>query len=258
MKTSNRILLGLMAIILLVVLTGMISVKGNLVPTGFGEGETEVFGSKSYKTIRPEVANFDKLDIAGNFDITLVPGNTFLEIEGEDNILDLLNIQVYPNPSGQLEIKAKEGYVLRPSDLIKLKIGFENLNSIHLMNEVKLTAATPLHFDNIEIIAYNNSTIHLDLTANKVGLQLQNASKVNLKGAIQKLDLQSYNSGQLEAAELTIQDAHIKTHNYSAVNLNVQNELTAEAYNYSKIRYAGNAEKIIKRPSNSASIKEIK
>ena len=236
----------------------MMSVKGNLVPTGFGGGDTEVFGSKTYKTIRPEVANFDKLDIAGNFDLTLVPGNTFLEIEGEENILDLLDIQVYPNPSGQLEIKAKEGYILRPSELIKLKIGFETLKSIHLVNEVKVAATGPLTFDKINIIAYNESSIQLDLTANKVELQLQNAATADLSGRVQKSTVSTYNYGKLDGSKLKIQDATIQSYNSSSVKVDVAQKLSIQSYNNSRVNYTGNPVNLEKRASNYSNIKEIK
>lgn len=120
MKTSNKILLGIFALGLLVFFILMVATRFNLQPQGFGQGDTLVDGSGTIEKDHRPLSNYNSLHLGHDFDIELIPDTSFIAFEADNNLLPLLETSI---EEGKLKVRVKKDHSLFPSQRMKAIVG---------------------------------------------------------------------------------------------------------------------------------------
>lgn len=238
MKTSNKIFLGLFALISLNVLTGAIMLRGSLQPQGIGDGEKRIEGNNVLKTNKIEVVDFSKLTIDGNYEVVLSQGEEFIEIKTSENLIDLFTTK--KTEDGRLILTAKEGYSLVPKQSIQIKLGFKSLTEIDIAGSTTITAVDTLQFENLQLNHQDFSKSKLIITANKnLNVWAKDMAEANLAGHASKTRIELADVAKLHADKLVLQKVDIQTRDMSFANINVVQQIKGHSADNSTIEYIG-------------------
>ncbi len=238
MKTSNKIFLGLLAVIALNVLTGMVILRSNLSPKGIGNGDTVVKGNGKLKTQKIAVSDFSKLFIDGHYEVILSQGTEFLEITSDENLVDHFTTE--KTKDGSLIITVKEEYSLQPKAAIQVKLGFKTLSEIEISGKTIISAIHTLSFENLQLNIKNVSKANFSLlVAENLNIWMKDVSEANLDGKAFQSKIELSDLGKLYATDLVLQKANIQTRDMSFADLNVIQKIDAQAADKSTIEYTG-------------------
>ena len=238
MKTSNKIFLGLLAVIALNVLTGMVILRSNLSPKGMGNGDIVVKGNGTLKTQKLAVADFSKLFIDGHYEVVLSQGTEFLEITSDENLVDHFTTE--KTKDGILIIKAKEEYSLQPKGAVKIKLGFKTLSEIEISGKTAISSVGTLSFENLQLNIRNVSKANLSINVKEnLNIWMKDIAEANLKGQTFKSKIELSDIAKLYAKDLVLQTVHIQTRDMSFADLNVTQKIDAQAADKSTIEYIG-------------------
>lgn len=236
MKTSNKILLGILATILLNIISGFVLLKTSLGPGGIGFGDTIVEGKGKLATLKLNVDDFKRIEIEHNFDVTLVQGAQFVEIKAEENITKHFRAIVEDE---MLKLTAEKPFTLIPQKAIQLTIGFNQLEEINAYGGGKIISNKPLEINNLEIRAYGASKFNLPLQVNQLDLRLKAAGSAKLAGTVTNAKIESYGMSRVQADQLIIENADIEASNFSKIDLQVTENLSIETKGNAVVEYSG-------------------
>jgi Putative auto-transporter adhesin, head GIN domain len=164
----------LLSLIALTALTGLIT-------AGCHHGFADVKGSGKRETQKREVAPFTSISTEGAFNIEVVcQKDVSVEVEGDDNILPLVNTEVRGNV---LRISNTKSYSVR--EPITFRISVPNLESI-LADGAGKVQITNVNNEKLQISSNGAVAINATGTTKMIGVDTNGASKIdthNLRSA---------------------------------------------------------------------------
>ena len=219
------------AIILGVVIANFIS---------FGKTADEVFnnvtvssdvpGSGNTVSEKRDLNDFSGIDVSGAFEVEVVSQKDFrVEIEADDNLLSQIKTEVR---NGILRISSE--------DDIKTK------------NSIRIRISAP-DIDRIEVSGATKFSL-VDLKNDELKLDISGVSKVKLSGVTGNLSAEISGASHVDAENLKAATATIEASGASHVEVNVSEELVADASGASKINYSGSPKNTRKNSSGVSSI----
>ena len=219
------------AIILGVVIANFIS---------FGKTADEVFdnvtvssdvpGSGNTVSEKRDLNDFSGIDVSGAFEVEVVSQKDFrVEIEADDNLLSQIKTEVR---NGILRISSE--------DDIKTK------------NSISIRISAP-DIDRIEVSGATKFSL-VDLKNDELKLDISGVSKVKLSGVTGNLSAEISGASHVDAENLKAATATIEASGASHVEVNVSEELVADASGASKINYSGSPKNTRKNSSGVSSI----
>ena len=210
------VLLFLSALIIGVAISGAFS---------FGPGPKDIFdlgslfrgevGSGHIETSKRDVADFDKLDVSGVFDVEVSRGEGFsVEVIADDNLLPLIRTEV----DGDTLSIYSDGKISKSSQL-----------------RVVLTAPTIR-----EVKATGVSKVMLnDVKNDELSLDASGASKITVSGSTASLTIDISGASKVLGSDLVSKQATVETSGASSADIKVSDALNAHASGASHIRYIG-------------------
>jgi len=232
MKTSNKIFLSTLFIVLAGFIGFLFAVRANLVipeeVTDFGES----------KTIRYNDVDFETLKISANCQVELVSGAGSVVIETYENIKEY----VIAEEDGKV-LKIKQGtnfYSLKkPPIHVKIGIG-DKLQKMELGGTCVVRSSEVLDITDIVINANGSVNVDLELNATLVNTKVQGSSNLTLKGTAKKLESRCTGSANLYAKDLATAIANVKVYGSSLTEVNADELLEVSAAGSANVRYRGN------------------
>ncbi len=184
------------------------------------------------------VGNFDKIDVSGSFDVTLVKGNEGeIKIRIEDNLLSYLETYV---EGGKLKIKWKKGTNINTTKGVHLTVYFNDIEAVGLSGSGEIVSNDLIKSDNFDIAVTGSGDIDLNVDANKIKAAISGSSDIQLKGSTDEFTATISGSGDIEAFELKSKKATVKISGSGDMELSVSEELTARVSGSGDIKYKGN------------------
>jgi hypothetical protein len=267
MKKSNKILLGVFAIIVLLtigLLTNLSSFyqsedgQCGLPPHFFIFGKT-IKGNGEMMTQHSSLNHFNRIHLNGNLHVILQPGKTnSLTITIDKNIIHYL-IANYKN--GVLSISTKPGATLLPSQPEKIIITTNaEVNEIQLGGKVNL-AVDNLQTTDLDLAMGGKS--HVQLTGNIKNLQItvggkseinakviqgeilrlntSGKSQVHLSGSVNSFIITASGKTSIDAQHLIANDVIVSGAGKSNILLYANKTIIANTTAESHVQYQGNA-----------------
>ena len=175
----------------------------------------DIKGSGNRVTVKREVPAFTGIVTEGAFVIEVTcQKETSLEIEGDDNIINLVKADVANNI---LRLTSSDNYSV--SDAVKIKISVPNLESL------AVTGA-----GEIDIKGMNNEKFEIDSDG---------APKIYVAGNTKVLDIDSNGAGQIDTHNLRALRGVVESNGVSKIELDVKDELDVTVSGPSSVRYQG-------------------
>ena len=181
--------------------------------------------------------DFDELEIAGNYQVTLISNssNTGINIRADENLQDLIKTEL---KGSTLEVYSEVR--LRGSETIQLTVNYDNLHKIEISGAAQLDNEGKLKSEILEVQMSGAGAMELDIEATKLHLDMSGAGAVILSGSteIQKVTLSG--AGSFEAYDLVSKKAYVTISGVGGAQLSVDEVLDATVSGVGGITYRGN------------------
>lgn len=227
MKTSNKILLIALTILIGFLLAGMITAR-KLIFSSSVQGD----GNITQSTIN--IPDFEKLSIRGNFRVNYTQSETTsLSISIDANLMEYVSTEVKNN-----ELIIKTTGSIRPSESIKVELSNPYLTNIEAHASARFSTRNPMQVDNLAVVANAGAHIELQGVFGHLSVNQNAGAKIELAGEAQMLDVSSNAGGSVNAFDMVAQKARADANAGASVNINAR-ELDASANAGGSINYTG-------------------
>jgi hypothetical protein len=231
-------------------------------------------GSGNIITQTVDVSDFDSVSLEGSGEVHIEQGQTeSLTIEGDDNILPLLDTRVRGN---QLVLSTKPNLGINPSQPIVYRVTVKDLTGLSLDGSGKYFVS-PVSSDSMDISLMGSGDIRLDelttgklateldgsgniliddLTATAVDASVNGSGDIELSGKADSQNVSFDGSGNYLAGNLETSTANMDVSGSADLIVWVTEQLTARVDGSANIQYYGN-QSITNSGSGSIKIKYL-
>ncbi len=191
-------------------------------------------GSGNSTTVKRQMASFTKVNILGNYTVTLTQDSSYLvSITADDNLMQYIATNV---SNGTLSISTTDN--LCGSDSISITIGVGTLTSLQVAGQD--TVSGTLTAETISIQSSGHDTITLSLTATSVNSNISGQSTFNLTGSATSHSINVSGQGTLNALGFPVQSFTTQTSGSGTYQVNVSTTMTLHTTGKSVVKYEGN------------------
>jgi hypothetical protein len=187
-------------------------------------------GSGTIKTEKRDVGAFSSVDVSGAYEVEIVcQKQPSLEVEGDDNILPLVQTYVKNNT---LYISSEKGFNVKKA--IKVRVTTGNLDGLSTSGA---------------------STITLDGVKNEqLVIETSGASKINASGETKSLSIESNGVSKVDVQDLRAARVKVSLSGAGRANVYASEEVNADVSGASQVTYYGEPKVVNKSVSGAGSI----
>lgn len=228
MKTSNKILLSALAIIIVAIVAGLITTR-TMVFSSITRGDGNIT-----ETSR-SVDSYEKIKVTGNYKVyfTQQTGHN-LTLTADANLHEFISTEVKNN-----ELIIKSLQPIRSSNDFQIELTAPILTQIETNASAHFSTRSPLELPILTILANAGSRMEIDGIFEQLKVTQNAGANIVLTGKTDKLSIESNAGGHVEAAELEAQSANVNANAGASANVNAAN-LNASANAGARIKYIGN------------------
>ncbi len=257
MKTSNRLLVAFVSLIMVGILSFLVVARMN--------AEVATPGQSAHSDDHPLQGNgrlgldtrtipaFESIALHSNMDVALTRTAGPLEIEAEDNIFAQIVTVV---DKGCLHIHWAKGRWVNTTLPINIKVPFETLSSIELNDNGFISLSDTLQNDSLKIFNRGNGDMLLGhLVVDHLLTQIEGNGDIEIRGQAAQLKLKIYGSGDLVAPALQVQEADINSEGRGGARIQVEQRIDAAITGSGHIKFTGPAKMNVSKAGNGRVIR---
>lgn len=229
MKTSNKLLLGFLILIVAGIVTFLSVAKVYI-------SKELISGNGNRKDETRAVSTINNLDIQGRFSVFLTQGEkASLKINADENLLKLVEST---NEEGELSLRIKGR--INSNDVIKLYITADSLQNLDFSAGANVETPQELRGEKLKINSSAGASGNLKLRYNEIVCDAHAGSDLTLLG-ITNISSFIFSSGaSINAEELKTKRASVEGSAGGNASINVEDELSAELSAGASLDYSGN------------------
>jgi len=217
----------------------IIAVFGLLVITSCNRGENFIKGDGNIITAIEEVNKFNKIEIDGIFNITLVQAkNESVEIKADSNIVSLVSIEVNAKT---LVIKFIKDVSI--DDPINITINVNQLKELTTNNIGTIKSDNTLEGKSLAVTNSGVGEINLNLNYNDVDIDNSGVSNVILEGTSSKLNVNNSGVGHIYAFELSSKQVKVNANGVGNIEVNASKKIEIQSSGVGNVTYSGHPTK---------------
>lgn len=214
-----------------------------------------VKGNGNTVTIDRSVGEYDRVALAGWFDVELVDGNEGkLTLTGESNLLEYIKTEV---KDGKLTIKQKKGINLKPSNWdegIVIVVPVESIEGVSLSGSGDIVGKTILKSNNFKTAISGSGDITLEVESKSLDASMSGSGDMRLSGRTTDFEVSVSGSGDIRAYDLEADFVEAQVSGSADIKVTANEMLKARVSGSGDIRYKGNPKKIDTKSSGSGDI----
>lgn len=214
-----------------------------------------VKGNGNTVTLERSVGEYDRVALAGWFDVELVDGNEGeITLTGESNLLEYIKTEV---KDGKLTIKQRKGVNLKPSNWkegILIVVPIESVDGVSLSGSGDIVGKTVLKSDNFKTSISGSGDITLQIEAKSIDASMSGSGDINLSGKTTDFDVSISGSGDIRAYDLEADFVEAQVSGSADIKVTANEMLKARVSGSGDISYKGNPKKIDTKSSGSGNI----
>lgn len=213
----------------------------------------KIKGNNKIITETRNLSDYDKIGVAGSFDVELIKGNEGkITIKADENLMEYIITEV---KKGSLKIKTKKGYNLRPSKTIKITVPFESISSVALAGSGDVYSDAIIDNNDFKLSVAGSGDMDLKIDTQKLESNIAGSGNINLKGNSKEFNCKIAGSGNFNGYDLKTSAATIKIAGSGNVKVNATENIHAKIAGSGNVYYTGNPT-INKTSVGSGSIKK--
>jgi Putative auto-transporter adhesin, head GIN domain len=205
--------------------------------------ERRVPGSGHIATERRTVSGFERISIAGSFEVEIRQGTQEgVELTGDDNLLALVETRVEgPAGSATLKIGPKHDTQLEATRPVRVGIDLIRLSAIGLGGSGSI-AAQNLHVARLGVAIGGAGSVALPgLEAERLALDIGGSGRIRADGRAAALKVSIGGSGTCALPHLLVDDARLDIAGSGNADVNVSQQLSISIAGSGSVRHAGAA-----------------
>lgn len=213
-------------------------------------------GNGNMVTETRNTAAYDKIAVAGFFDVHLVKGEEGeITLKGEENLLEYISTTV---KNGVLLIKVKQKVNLSTSwnKSISLRVPVTEINGVKLSGSGDVTSEVTLEAPDFEIAVSGSGDIVLDVDAQFITTKVSGSGDIDLSGKAKDIAIKVSGSGDVNAYGLEAQNAKVEVSGAADVKVHATGLLEARVSGSGDVRYKGNPKKVSSKVSGSGDVSQ--
>lgn len=206
-------------------------------------GGEKVKGNGDVTTKKVSTEPYDKLSIAGSFEVYLTEGTEGnITVEAESNLIPHIEIE---SDRGKLKVGTEEGYNLSPSsgNKIVIRIPVEDASEVSLAGSGDVFSETVIKGDHIDYNLAGSGDMKIQTEAKNIEANLAGSGDITLKGKADWLDCNIAGSGDIDAFELDATDVEANIAGSGDIMVTCNGELSANIVGSGDVVYKGNPTK---------------
>lgn len=230
MKTTNKLILGLLAVGIVIVTVLMIKIKANLVSL------SELAGSGNVITETIQLDAFTDVNVAGNFKLILLQGDSHsVRITTDDNLMEYVMANVSDN---KLTIRFDNTKYLHKR--IDIYVTFAQLENLTLTAGSRATTEAPVKGSYLKHSVRSGGHSAIELEYDEIQLDAFAGSHVELSGTVRKLNIESNSGAQVKASGLIATECRLSSSSGALNEVYASNVIDASLSSGSQLMYYGN------------------
>jgi len=196
-----------------------------------------VRGNGNVITKTRNVSDYDKVAVAGSFDVKLVAGNEGkLTIKAEENLLEYLITEV---DGDKLKIKWKKGVSIRTTKGVLVTVPFEDLEAVSLSGSGDVFTEDVIKADSFKTALSGSGDIKLAVKATSLSSAISGSGDIKLTGSTTRLKCSLAGSGDFHGYELTSNEAEVSIAGSGGIEIHVSENLKARVAGSGDVYYKG-------------------
>jgi len=227
---------------------------------GVDRAQQEVKASYA-EEIYDEIAAFSSVDISNNAEVRFIKGEEHLVVvEGSERALEALRVE---SNEGDLRIYRDQDFyicILYCSDIFSktiITVTTPELESITLSGNVN-GSMDRFESENFSARFSGNAIFDIDVISQNLDVRVIGSGKIGLRGSTENLSLRLSGSSKIDALNMVIKNALVKSSGSANVDLSVENTLDVRTSGSTKVGYVDIGDVVItKRITGSGSVYEF-
>ena len=219
-------------------------------------GSKKVKGNGNEQTITRSVGSYDKVNVAGSFDVILVSGDEGdITIQAEENLMEYI---VTETEGDALKIKVEKGYNLQPSRRmgILITVPFEDIEEVTLAGSGDVSNKDLIKAERFECAVAGSGDMILEIEADDIEASVAGSGDLTLRGKADKLEAKIAGSGDIHGEGMKAENIDASVAGSGDMDLRCDGgSLKARVSGSGDIQYSGKASKEDFKVSGSGSIK---
>ncbi|MEN8123118.1 MAG: head GIN domain-containing protein [Bacteroidota bacterium] len=198
-------------------------------------------GNNEKTTITRTTSNYEKISVAGPFDINLVKGKEGkLTITIENNLVEYLVTEV---KNGKLSIKWKKLYRIKPNAVVRITVPFNKIEAVSLAGSGSYNGTDKITAHDFDIELAGSGSIDLHISSQDVDCSMAGSGDITLKGDSREFDCSKAGSGDLFGFDFKCENIELEEVGSGDAEIYVTNNLQASIAGSGNIYYKGNPAK---------------
>ena len=233
MKTSNKILLGFFALIVLSTLTSMIFVRAHTTTEPYVEDLSE-FESRDF----PVTEDFDEIEIRTFADVYLTQGaENKVEVKAQGKTFEAVETLI---EDGKLIMRRKSGVSHSGNAKTILYITVSNLERLYHSGTGSIESQDTLRFADWELSIDGALNAKVTTVSNNFVLKQNGVGNINLYGTTDEFYLQANGAGNIDADGLVAKNAKAVMNGVGNIDVHATEFLDFEKGGMGNFSYRGN------------------
>jgi len=203
-------------------------------------GGKRVRGNGNVTTVTRTPGNFSGVASHGSFSVFVSSGPQSVKIEGDENLLELIETYVEGNT---LTIETRDGYWLKPRREIKVFITSPTFSSIHSYGSGDIIGQSPISDSTkMDLGVTGSANIDLEVNAPVVDADITGSGDIRLKGQTKSFKTEIHESGNIRAIDLKSEETIVSIAGSGDAEVFASVKLKVDVAGSGDIRYRGNAQ----------------
>jgi Putative auto-transporter adhesin, head GIN domain len=200
----------------------------------------EVRGSGRVTSERRSLAGFDRIAVAGTFELELRQGSVEgVELSGDDNLLSLVETRI--GGASTLEISPRRDTNLKPSQPIRIRIDLVHLSAVDLAGAATLKASG-LRTGRLVLSIGGAGEIAISgLAAERLAVNIGGSGKVVVDGRSGEASLSIAGSGEVAMPTLAVDDMSVSVAGSGSAEVRAERKLKISIAGSGRVRHSGAA-----------------
>ena len=198
----------------------------------------KVKGNGDIITKTRTVSNYDKIAVAGSFNVELLKEKEgAITIKADENLMEYIITKV---KNGKLEIKIKKGYSIRSSKKTTIKVPFSTVKAIALAGSGNVYSDDIIDTHDLKLSLAGSGNLDLNVSTKKIASSIAGSGNMNLEGDSKEFTCSIAGSGNINSYNMKSDIVTVKIAGSGNAKVHATKEIHANTAGSGDIYYTGN------------------
>jgi len=198
----------------------------------------KIKGNGTIKTETRKVSNYDKISVAGSFDVKLIKGmEGSITVKADENLMEYIVTEV---KNGNLKIRIKKDFNISTNKTILVTVPFETINAISLAGSGDVYSEDTIDSSDLKLSLAGSGNLNLNVSSKNLSSNIAGSGNMTLNGNSNEFYCNIAGSGNVNGDELKALVATVKIAGSGNVKINAVNEIHGKNVGSGNIYYSGN------------------